>query len=118
LFQKRFVFKNKNKKELSALKMWEEFLKEDIGKAFLAKMNEANCENVPEIATKVYGKIRDEIHNYFHKGIKKVYLVKSELSHCDHTFLKNVCLTLPLSPSDIVCLENKSQFIFSPRKKS
>jgi hypothetical protein len=96
--------------------MWEEFLNEDMGKAFLAKMKVANCENGPEIATKVYGKTSDEIHNYFHEGIRKVHLVKSELSHCDYTFLKNVCLTLPLSSSDIVCLENKSQFIFSPQK--
>ena len=81
-------------------------------------MAEAECHNVAEIATKVYGTISDDIHNYFHSGIRKVYLVKSELSHCDYIFLKNVCLALPLSPSDIVTLDNKSQFLFSPPRKS
>ncbi|KAJ3640337.1 hypothetical protein Zmor_003642 [Zophobas morio] len=107
---------NKNKKELTARQMWEEFLNEEMGKAFLTKIKQQNCGHVAEIATHVYGKMSEDIHNYFHEGIRKVYLVKSELSHCDYTFLKNVCLSLPLSPSDIVSLNNKSEFVFSPQK--
>lgn len=62
-------------------------------------MAEAKCHNVAEIATKEYGAISKDIHNYFNEWIKKVYLVKSELSHCDYTFLQNVCLALSFSPS-------------------
>jgi hypothetical protein len=94
--------------------MWEEFLNEEKGKAFQAKMNKEKWGNVVEIATSVYGKLNNDVHNHFHEGIRKVYLVKSELSHCDYTFLKNVCLSLPLSPSDIVSLNSKSEFVFSP----
>jgi hypothetical protein len=73
---------------------------------------------VPEIATRIYGIVSEGIYNYFEEGMKKVYLIKSELSHCDLVFLQIVCSATPLSPSDVITLENKSQFVFSPPRKT
>jgi hypothetical protein len=81
-------------------------------------MMEANC-NTPagEIAALVYSAISDGIHSYFDEGLRKVYLVKSELNTCDLIFLQTIYSVLPLSPSDVIILDNKSQFLYSPPRK-
>jgi hypothetical protein len=82
-------------------------------------MMEANCTTpVGEIASRVYSSISDGIHSYFEEGIRKIYLVKSELNNCDLIFLQTICSALPLSPSDVIILDNKHQFVFSPPKKT
>jgi hypothetical protein len=82
-------------------------------------MMEANCTTpVGEIASRVYSSISDGIHSYFEEGIRKMYLVKSELNNCDLIFLQTICSALPLSPSDVIILDNKHQFVFSPPKKT
>jgi hypothetical protein len=82
-------------------------------------MMEANCTAlVGEIASRVYSSISDGIHSYFEEGIRNIYLVKSELNNCDLIFLQTICSALPLSPSDVIILDNKHQFVFSPPKKT
>jgi hypothetical protein len=82
-------------------------------------MMEAKCTTpVGEIASRVYSSISDGIHSYFEEGIRKIYLVKSELNNCDLIFLQTICSALPLSPSDVIILDNKHQFVFSPPKKT
>jgi hypothetical protein len=86
--------------------MWDSFLQE------------ANCTTpVGEIASRVYSSISDGIHSYFEEGIRKMYLIRSELNKCDLIFLQTICSALPLSPSDVIILDNKHQFVFSPPKK-
>jgi hypothetical protein len=60
--------------------MWDSFLQE------------ANCTTpVGEIASRVYSSISDGtdgIHSYFEEGIRKMYLIRSELNKCDLIFCK------------------------------
>jgi hypothetical protein len=100
--------------------MWDLFLQEDMGKSIIEKMVKAKCTTpVGEIAARVYNSVSVGIHSYFDEGMRKVYLVRSELNKCDLLFLETICEALLLSPSGIVVLDldNKTQFLYSPPKK-
>jgi hypothetical protein len=96
VFQERYVFKNKAKNK-SPREMWDLFLEEDLGKSIKQKLLKAKCETpVGEIAARVYKAVSVGIHNYFDEGLRKVYLVRSELHKCDLLFLEAICATKPL----------------------
>jgi hypothetical protein len=73
--------------------MWDLFVQEDLGKSIQKAMLDANYTTpLGEIASRVYNCISDSIHSYFEEGMRKVYLVKSELHNCDFIFLQNSIL--------------------------